>query len=137
MSQTSIEIRTGSTSHFTLSLKDTSLLVQKIVSEFATIALRRFKCEAGVSESKPTTHHEIEHRYILRVDFKDEIRSLSLAYLTKKKALGLVVIEGEVEESAVNPAKEWVEAVMKAVYDGKLSSPFCAVFRSKLSQMLV
>jgi hypothetical protein len=55
----------------------------------------------------------------------------------KKKALSLVVIEGAVEESAVNSAKGWVEAVMKAVYDGKLGSSFCADFKSKFFQMLV
>jgi len=78
----------------------------------------------AVSGSKPTSHHEIEHRYILRAQFKDETRSLSLAYLAKKNKtpLSLVIFEGEVEESAVNRAEAWVEALMQAVYDGSLRS---------------
>jgi sphingosine kinase len=42
-----------------------------------------------------------------------------------KAPLGLVVIEGGVEESAVKLAKAWVETLMKAVYDGTLGSPSC------------
>ena len=81
----------------------------------------------AASESKPRSHHEIGHQYILRAQFKEETRSLSLAYLAKKNRtpLSLVVIEGGVEESAVNCAKAWVEALMKAVYDGTLGSPPC------------
>lgn len=126
MSQTSIEIHVGPTSHFTLSLKDASLSVQKTLREFVTFVSRRY-FEKAVSESKPTSHDEIEHRYILRAQFKEETRSLSLAYLAKKNKtpLSLVVIEGGVEESAINRAKAWVEALMKAVYDGTLGSPFC------------
>lgn len=83
--------------------------------------------EMAISESKPRSHYEIGHRYILRAQFKEETCSLSLAYLAKKNKtpLSLVVIEGGVEESAVNCAKAWVEALMKAVYDGMLGSPSC------------
>lgn len=75
-----------------------------------------------ISESKPD--HDIGHRYVLQAAFDDNLCSLKVAYLAKKKtALHLVIIEGRVDQSRADHAGQWSESVMKAVYDGEINRP--------------
>ncbi|CAA7271670.1 unnamed protein product [Cyclocybe aegerita] len=100
MSPSTISIRVGIL-HVNLSLKESSLSIQR------------------PTKSKPTAHHDIAHKYILRATLDDKINTLKVAYLTKKKNRGyiLATLEGIVGKSEVAKASEWAENLMKVVYD--------------------
>ncbi|KAF8964016.1 ATP-NAD kinase-like domain-containing protein [Flammula alnicola] len=87
-----ITIQTGPISSVKLSLNDTNLSVQKSTT------------------SQPTVHHDIGLRHVLRATFDNDSRTVTVAYLAKKKKeLHLVVIEGTVDEPQAVHSGEWAD----------------------------
>jgi hypothetical protein len=68
----------------------------------------------------------VPHRHILRASFEPTTRTLSVPYIAKenKKHYTLSVFEGVVQESNIPHAKQWVESLMKTIYEGKTLSFF-------------
>ena len=60
-------------------------------------------------------------RQILRASFDPNTRTLSVPYIAKRngKNFRLHVFEGIVQESSTPHAKQWVETLMKTIYEGK------------------